>query len=59
MNNNQYSTYIQQPYKFQVHPIQTCPICSHNEQRYQIKTTNDGNRHQECTTCGWKWTATN
>jgi DNA-directed RNA polymerase subunit M/transcription elongation factor TFIIS len=64
MNNIQYSpyipstsTYAQSPYKFQSYPIQKCPGCTDNKKSYQIITTNDGNKTQKCTTCGWKWTA--
>jgi hypothetical protein len=59
MNNIQYSTYIPSPYTSSpyTYPIQKCPICIDNKKSYQIITTNDGNKNQKCTTCGWKLTA--
>lgn len=53
-----YSTYIPSPCKSKAYPIQTCPNCTDNE-KSEIITTNDGNKTQKCTTCGWKWTANN
>lgn len=37
---------------FVMYPIYTCG-CSNP----QIMTSNDGNRHQSCQSCGWDWNA--
>lgn len=41
---------------FKLYPIQKCANC-HGKVTYQMITTNDGNKTQKCSTCGWTWTS--
>lgn len=56
MNNIPYSTYISSPNNLETYSIKTCPNYIDNK-KHQIITSNDGNKHQRCVTCGWEWRA--
>ena len=45
MNNSSLHTSSKPSKQFVVHPIQTCPL-----RHPTIATSNDGNKHQQCTT---------
>lgn len=56
MNNIHYTEYVPLNEKqFKMCPIQKCPTCSKNNKQYQMATSNDGNKFQKCSTCGWEW----
>ena len=55
----QFGEYKQEKQKpFLVYPmVKACPVCIKLNRKHGITTTNDGNRHQKCTTCNWRWDA--